>query len=108
MASNARGLECHPARISTDQSDHGLTLRHASLEGRIAKSFNPHGEPMDINFKTATRDEFIVEVVSLERRLKEVCTERARLAAMVNELTQQLGQAEAGIAMADLIKRMIS
>jgi predicted nuclease with TOPRIM domain len=53
-----------------------------------------------------TLEWLVVENARLERILKGVLADRTRLETQVSELTQQLGQAAAGMELADLIKRM--
>lgn len=58
--------------------------------------------------KDSTRDDLIVECARLGRILNEVIQERQGLREEVRQLIDQLGQARAGLELADLIKRMVS
>lgn len=61
-----------------------------------------------LHIPTASRDELIVEVHLLEGILNRTIDQRDMLKNQVEQLTMLLGQAAAGMELADLIKRMTS
>ena len=56
----------------------------------------------------ATRDEMIVEINRLSKIVSNMAIECGRLRNLNAQLNEMLGQAQAGMELADLIKRMIS
>lgn len=60
-----------------------------------------------LNMMTASRDELIVECRRLEEIVKRLATSRQQLRNQNDQLNLLLGEAQAGMELADIIKRMI-